>query len=121
MNVNAPKRHIALIAYLVPIFGWLYVFLFQREDKFAVYHAKQSMILAVTAVAAPVVWAVVAWLLVWVPLVGPAIAAALFALVLLVYMFLVATWVVGMTYALRAKMKPVPVFGGWAERISIGS
>jgi len=120
LNVNEPKRHLAFLAYLLPIFGWLYVLLFQRKDEFAVYHAKQSMILTIAALGAPVAWVVVAWIVAWLPLAGPIIAAALFALVILVYIFLAATWVIGMIYALQAEMKPVPVVGRWAERISFG-
>jgi uncharacterized membrane protein len=116
--VNAPKRHFAVIAYLVPVLGWLYVLLFQKKDRFASYHAKQSMMLAVAAVAAPLIWAVAAWLLVWVPLLGSVIAAALFALVILAYLSLAALWVAGIVYAVQAKAKPLPVIGGWVERIS---
>ena len=118
--MNEPKRHLAFLAYLLPIFGWLYVLLFQRKDEFAVYHAKQAMILTIAALGAPVAWVVVAWIVAWLPLAGPIIAAALFALVILVYIFLAATWVIGMIYALQAEMKPVPVLGGWAKWIPVG-
>jgi uncharacterized membrane protein len=118
--VSKPGRNAALLAYLLPIFGWLYVLLFRRKDEFALYHAKQSVMLTVTAVGAPVAWALVAWIVSWLPLAGPIIAAALFALVILIYTFLAVAWVIGMVYALQAKIKPVPVLGGWAERIPIG-
>jgi uncharacterized membrane protein len=77
-------------------------------------------VLTITAILAPVAWAVVAWLLAMVPLVGPVTAAALFALVILTDICLAVTWVIGMIYALQAKMKPVPVFGGWAAKIPVG-
>jgi len=118
--VSKPGRNAAFLAYLLPIVGWLYVLLFRRKDEFAVYHAKQSMMLTMTAVGAPAVWALFAWIVSWLPLAGPIISVALFALVILAYIFLAATWVIGMVYALQAKMKPVPVVGGWAERIPIG-
>ena len=118
--MKAPKRYLAVIAYLVPVLGWLYILLFQKEEKFAVYHAKQSLVLTITAVLAPVTWAVVAWILALVPLVGPVTAVSVFALVILVYISLAVIWVIGMIYALRAKMKPLPVFGGWAEKIPVG-
>jgi len=72
-----------------------------------------------TAVGAPAAWAVVAWIVSWIPLAGPIISAALFSLVILIYIFLAATWVIGVVYALQAKMKPIPVVGRWAERIPI--
>jgi uncharacterized membrane protein len=120
LNVSKPGRNVAFLAYLLPIVGWLYVLLFRRKDEFAVYHAKQSMMLTITAVGTPVAWALFAWIVSWLPLAGPIIAAALFALVILIYIFLAATWVIGMVYALQAKMEPVPVLGGWAERIPVG-
>ena len=118
--MKAPKRYLAFLAYAVPVLGWLYVLLFQREEKLAVYHAKQSLVLTITAVLAPVVWAIAAWILALVPLLGSVTAAALFALVILIDICLAVTWVIGMIYALQAKMKPVPVFGGWAEKIPVG-
>jgi uncharacterized membrane protein len=118
--VSKPGRNAAFLAYLLPIVGWLYVLLFRKKDEFAVYHAKQSMVLTMTAVGAPAAWALFAWIVAWLPLAGPIISAALFALVILIYIFLAATWVIGMVYVLQAKMKPVPVLGGWAERIPIG-
>ena len=118
--MKAPKRYLAFLAYAVPVLGWLYVLLFQRDEEFAVYHAKQSLVLTIAAVLAPVASAVAAWVLALVPLLGPITAAALFALVILVDICLAVTWVIGMIYALQAKMKPVPVFGGWAEKIPVG-
>jgi len=117
--VSKPKKHFAFLAYLLPIIGWLYVLLFHKKDEFALYHAKQSMVITMTAVGAPAAWALVAWIVFWLPLAGPIISAALFALVILIYIFLAVTWVIGMVYALQDRMKPVPVVGGWAERISI--
>jgi uncharacterized membrane protein len=118
--VNGPKRQLAFIAYLVPVLGWLYGLLFERRDEFVLYHAKQAMMLTVTAVAAPVAWAVAAWILAWIPLVGSVLAASLFALVVLTYLYLAVIWIVGMVNALQAEARPLPVVGGWAERISIG-
>lgn len=115
--MSKPKRYLAFLTYLLPILGWLYVLLFQRKDEFAVYHAKQSMVLTITAVGAPAAWVVVAWIVSWLPLAGPIIAVALFALVILTYIFLAVDWVIGMVYVLQAKMEPVPVVGGWAERV----
>jgi uncharacterized membrane protein len=118
--MNKPQKIPALLAYLLPILGWLYVLVFHRKDEFAVYHAKQSLVMTITAIGAPLVWAIVAWAIAWIPLVGPIVAAALFALVILTYVVLTATWIVGMVYVSQAKMKPVPVVGGWAERLPVG-
>ncbi len=79
------------------------------------------MMLTATAIVAPVVWVVIAWFLTWIPLFGAVTAAALFALVIPLYITLVALWIVGMVNALHAEMKPLPVVGDWAEWFPIGS
>jgi uncharacterized membrane protein len=114
--VDRPNRVAAFLAYLLPIVGWLFVLLFQRKDRFAAYHACQSLGLQLMLVVMPVGWAVIAWSIAWVPLAGPVLAAALFALVIAAYIAGFVAWVAGMINALNAKIRPVPVFGGWGER-----
>jgi uncharacterized membrane protein len=117
--VSEQKRTLAFVAYLLGIFGWLYVLLYQRRSKFAVYHAKQSLGLTLVAVATPVVWALGAWLFSWIPLAGPLVAAAGFSLVILAYLFLAMAWITGMANALRAKTRPLPLVGKWMEQVPI--
>jgi uncharacterized membrane protein len=107
----------AFLAYLLSVLGWLYVLLFQRKDKLAVYHAKQSLGLTLIAIGSVVVWFLGTWIVSWVPLVGPLLAAAAFSQVILIYLFLIVAWIMGMVYALQAKMQPLPFVGKWAERI----
>ncbi len=114
--MNEPRRYLAFIAYLLSIVGWLYVLLFRREDEFATYHAKQSMVLTLVAVAALVAWAVFAWIVSWIPIAGPFIAAVTFTLVIAVYMLLGVTWIIGMIRALQAQARPLPIVGGWSRR-----
>jgi uncharacterized membrane protein len=114
------NRYPAFLAYLVPIF-WLYVLFFRKDDEFAVYHARQSLMLTIAAIGVPVAWAVFAWAMLWLPTAGPLMAAAAFALVMPLYILLAVCWVVGMAYALQEELKPLPVLGGWAERIPVGS
>jgi len=119
--VDKPGKYLALLAYLLGPLGWLSVFLFQRKDELAVYHAKQSLLLNMLAVGAPAAWAIVAWLISWIPFLGPIVAVSLFSLVIAGYSLLIVAWVTGMVYALRAEAKPVPFVGGWAERLPIKS
>ena len=117
--MSKQNRTLAFLAYLLSVLGWLYVLLFQREDELAVYHAKQSLALTLVAIGSFVVWLLGSYLLSWVPLVGPLLAAATFSQVILVYLFLVVAWIMGMVYALQARMQPLPLVGNWAERIPI--
>ena len=43
--MNTSNRFSAFIAYLLPVVGWLYVWLFRRKDSFAIYHLRQSIAL----------------------------------------------------------------------------
>ena len=115
--MSRPKRILAFVAYLLSILGWVYVLLFRREDELAVYHAKQSLVLTLVAIGSAVVWLLGSWILAWIPLAGPLIAAALFSQVILITVFLVVAWLLGMFYALQSRMRPLPVVGKWAERI----
>ncbi len=111
------NRTLAFLAYLLPVLGPLLVLLADRKNTFALYHACQSLGLTLIAVVAPVVWVVFAWLLMWIPLAGALLAAALFALVVAAYITLLIAWVAGMSNALRNQLAPAPVFGGWGERL----
>jgi uncharacterized membrane protein len=114
--VNKSSRYLAFFAYLLSIVGALYVLLARRNDAFAVFHAKQSLAIAVTAVVTPLAWAIIAWVGAWVPVVGPLIGLPLFALVLAAYVGLAISWVVGMMFALQGRVRPVPLVGSWAVR-----
>jgi uncharacterized membrane protein len=117
--VNRSNRLAAFLSYLLGVLGWLYMLAFRRKDTLARYHAKQSLGITIVAVGAPAVWAVAAWIVTWIPLVGPLVAAASFSLVIATYALLTVCWVVGMVYALQAKIEPIPVVGRWAERIPV--
>ncbi len=115
--MSKSSRYLAFLAYLLSVVGALYVLLTQRRDAFAVYHARQSLALALAALAAPLAWMVCAWALLWVPLAGPVAAVALFALLIGIYVGLAIAWVAGMLYALQGRVKAIPFFGRWAGRL----
>lgn len=46
----------AVIAYLIPVVGWLYVYLFQRKNTLAVFHLRQSIGLVLFLIGSLVVW-----------------------------------------------------------------
>lgn len=111
--MSKSSRYLAFFAYLLSIVGALYVLLARRDDAFAVFHAKQSLALAVAAVVTPLVWAIVAWAGAWIPVAGPLIGLVLFALVITVYIGLAASWIAGMTFALNGRVRLVPFVGAW--------
>jgi uncharacterized membrane protein len=107
-----------VLAYLVPVIGWLYVLFFQRKNSLAVYHLKQSIGLFVFLVATTVGWAVVGWALAWIPYMA-VLGIALFAIVIAAYFYGVVAWILGLSNALSARRAPLPLFGQWASRLPI--
>jgi len=95
----------ATLAYVLSIVGFLLVLSMRKHDRYALFHAKQSLVLFFGFVIAWLVEAVV-------PLVGWLVGRVLTVL-------LVILVVVGIVNALRGKETPLPVVGVFAEKITI--
>lgn len=117
--MNPPNRLSAFLAYLLLAIGWIYVLVLNRKNEFAVYHTRQSITIVLVCIASFIIWAVSSWVITFIPLVGAFVAASTFTLVLATFIAAIIAWIVGMIYALQAKLKPVPFFGAWAERLPI--
>jgi uncharacterized membrane protein len=114
--VSNSSRYLAFVAYLLSVPGALFVLLARRRDAFAVYHARQSLAIAIAAIVTPLAWVAVAWPSAWIPYVGVLVGLSLFALVIAAYVGLAVSWVVGMVFALRGLARPAPLVGAWATR-----
>lgn len=112
-----PNRLLALLAYLLPLIGPLLAIGAQRRVSFTLYHACQALALLLGAVVVPMLWGAVGWLAAWVPLVGPIFAIASFSLVVVALIMAVVAWLLGIVNVLRGRMNPLPLFGGWGERL----
>ena len=109
--MSQSSRYLAFVSYLLSLPGALFVLLARRDDPFAVYHARQSLRLAIIGITTPLIWAVVAWVLAWIPLIGGMLGVLLFALVIAVYAGLLISWIGGIIYSLRGEARPMPLFG----------
>ncbi len=116
--MSRPSRAPAVLAYLLPIIGWLYVLFFQRKNALAMYHLRQAVGLCLVLVLAFVGWAVITWVLAWIPLLD-IVGVALFTVVITAYLYGVLAWIMGIVNALRCRIAPLPVFGRWASRLPI--
>ena len=116
--MNKPSRLPAVLNYLLPVIGWLYVFFFQRKNSAAMYHLRQSIGLVLFLVAVTAGWAVVAWLLAWIPYMA-VLGIALFAIVIAAYFYGLVAWIWGLINALIDRQTPLPLFGQWARRLPI--
>lgn len=116
--MSSSSRFPAVMAYLIPVIGWLYVFSFHRKNALAMYHLRQSIGLFLFLGATIVGWAVIAWVLAWIPYMG-ALGAALFTIVMAAYLFGIVAWILGLINALTKRVAPLPGFGRWANRLPI--
>ncbi len=111
------SRYPAFVAYLLGPLGWLYVGIFQRKNRFAVYHTLQAIGLLFFVGAIFIGWYVLAWLFSWIPVAGPTLGVMLFTLVITTLLVAVVLWVVGMSYALRGCRVPLPLIGRSIARL----
>ena len=114
--MSQSSRYLAFMSYLLSLPGALFVLLARRDDPFAVYHARQSLTLAIVGLVTPLIWAVVAWMLAWIPLVGGMLGVILFALVIATYVGVLISWIAGMIYSLKGQVRPLPFFGARSTR-----
>lgn len=119
MTVANSSRILAFLSYLLLVVGALYVLLFRRKDEFAVFHARQSLVLVVGVLLVPAIWYAIAWLVMWIPGVGAPLGLGLFSGVLAAYLALIFGWLRGLSDSLAARQRAIPVFGGWARYLPL--
>lgn len=114
--MDTKNRLTAFAAYLLPIIGWIYILIFERENKFARFHLKQAIGLFLFLIIISLGWIVVAWGVTWVPY-GFILGMGLFTLVISAFFIGLVAWVLGMINALRGVVAFLPFFGRNAERL----
>jgi len=105
MAKNSESKLWAFLVYLLSIIGFVLVYLLKKDDKFAMYHAKQSLVLFLFAVIIAVVGSIV-------PVLGWFIILPLGNVLVLVLA------VMGIINALQGKMAPLWLIGKYADKLS---
>ena len=113
--MNNSERIASALAYL-PIIGWLYVIFGFRQNREVRFHFRQAIGLYLYLAAAFAAWAIVAWLLAWIPL-AVILSVALFTLVIVAYLAGFAALIMGVNNALRGKLAYLPIFGRMANNL----
>jgi uncharacterized membrane protein len=104
----------AILLYLVWIVGiiWYFADDKMRKNKFANYHAKQSIVLVITAVALSIGLSILAAILIWIPFIGWALISLLwiaFWIIMLIFVIL------GIINSVNGAQKPLPIIGQFAK------
>jgi len=103
---NSDSKLFALLGILLTIIGYIIVYFTRKEDKYAMYYAKQGLVLFI----AWIIVAIASWIIGFVPVVGDIIGTVLWAVTF-------ALWIVGIIYSLSGEEKEVPIIGVFAKRI----
>jgi uncharacterized membrane protein len=106
MNKHSESKLYAFLGVLLLIIGYFIVYFTRKKDRYAMFYAKQGLVLFVAWVIAEVA----GWMLQWIPVAGDIIKFVLMALVL-------ALWIVGIIYALSGEEKDIPIIGEFAKKI----
>lgn len=103
MAKDSTSKVFAFLAmFLVPFIGFVLVLLARRKDKYAMYYAKQSLVLSLASVILPFA------------LVVTVVGAILLPIL---WLLLVILWVLGLVYSVSGHMKPIPLVGRFAEKL----
>jgi uncharacterized membrane protein len=93
------------LAYLLGIIGFLIVLLAKKENKFAMYHAKQCLVLFIASI--------IAYIITMIPVIGWFVLGPILSIIILIL------WIIGMVNALTGKEKALPIIGKYAEKINL--
>ena len=98
----------AFLGVFLTLIGFLIVLLAKKDNKYAMYYAKQGLGLFI----AYLVVFVAAWILIFIPIIG-------WLIMFLLYILLFVLWIIGIVYSLSGEMKPIPLIGKYAEKLKI--
>jgi uncharacterized membrane protein len=115
--MSTSERISAAVGY-IPVIGWIYAYFFQRKNELVMFHLKQSISLFLDLIVVLLLWAVVGWVLTWIPY-GNVVAITLFTVVMLAFFVGFIAWVIGIANALRGLLKDLPLFNTWVKRLPI--
>jgi len=105
----------AFLGVFLTILGFIIVILTKKDSRYAMYYAKQGLVLGVAGIIIGIALAILGTILVFIPIIGP-------ILILLVsgalWIGLLVLWLIGWINALSGQMKPMPVLQTFADKIN---
>ena len=98
----------AFLGVFLTIIGFLIVLLTKKDNKYAMYYAKQGLVLFI----AYVILFIAGWILMFIPFLGWLIMA-------IAWIVLLILWIIGIVYSFSGEEKPIPLIGKFAEKFKI--
>ena len=112
MKVKIKGKHdddsklFAFLGVFLSIIGFVIVYATRKEDKYAMFYAKQGFVLFFVWIAA----AIIQLIFMWIPVVGMVINTVL-------WIGLLILWVFGIIYSLSGKETHIPLVGQFANKL----
>ena len=103
-NKKDDKILFAFLAAFLSIIGFVIALIAKKDDKYVMFHAKQSLVIFIVAVIVEIFHQII----VFIPIIGAVINV-------LLSIFVVALWLISWIYALSGEEKQVPVVGKYAK------
>ena len=100
MAKDGDSKLFAFLGVLLLVIGFIIVYAFRRNDKYAMFYAKQGLILFFT-------W-VIGYILMFMPIVG-----------WIVYVFCLLLTILGLIFSLSGEERPVPIVGWFASNLKL--
>jgi uncharacterized membrane protein len=113
MGKNDDSKILAIIAYILGIVGFLIIFVAKRNDKFAMYHGKQALVLGIAEIIAWIAVLILSAILAFIPVLGALLSTLLTLAYIVAVIYLV---IVGIMNAANMKEKQLPYIGQYAEK-----
>jgi uncharacterized membrane protein len=98
----------AFLGVFLTVIGFLIVLLTKKDNKYAMFYAKQGLILFIVYV----VIAISVAILTIVPFIGGVVS-------MILWIVFVILWLIGLIYALSGEMKDIPFVGEYARKLNL--
>jgi uncharacterized membrane protein len=108
MSKSDDSKLFAFLGILLTVIGFVIVYATKKNDKYAMFYARQGLILFFAWIA---VW-IVSMILGMIPVIG-------WIIIIVLDVALVLLWIIGMIYAFSGEEKNIPVIGNYAKMIKL--
>ncbi len=106
----------AFLAMFLGIIGFIVVLLAKKDNKYAMFYAKQSLVLFIVGFGGGIVLSVLGMILGAIPILGFLITGLIAAAF---WIFMLVMWVMGWISALSGQEKYLPLIGEYAKKINL--
>ena len=100
---------LAYIFFIIPLLA-------ARENKFAMYHTEQSIILVITSV---VIWIAAFIINLIVSQISSSLACVISILTFIPWVAYLVLWIMGLLNAIGGKVKELPLIGKYGEKLNL--